>query len=134
MTRTPIRVALTGARGGFGRTFLAQLRSIERMTATQLIDPDVDGVRALLGELGGLADAEAISGHADIRWDEIDVLVEASGRVEAGYRYAADAIAHGVAVVMVSKEIESVAGVSLAAAARERGVGYLPGEDRKSVV
>lgn len=128
MTRTPIRVALTGARGGFGRTFLAQLRSIERMTATQLIDPDVDGVRALLGELGGLADAEAISGHADIRWDEIDVLVEASGRVEAGYRYAADAIAHGVAVVMVSKEIESVAGVSLAAAARERGVGYLPGD------
>ncbi|MDN3445446.1 homoserine dehydrogenase [Microbacterium sp. APC 3901] len=128
MTRTPVRVALTGARGGFGRTFLAQLRSIDRMTATQLIDPDVDGVRTLIADLGGLPDAEPIPGHDDVRWDEIDVLVEASGRVEAGYRYAAEAISRGIHVVMVSKEIESVAGVSLAKAARERGVGYLPGD------
>lgn len=127
-TRAPIRIALTGARGGFGRTFLAQLRAIDRMTATQLIDPDVDGVRALIDDLGGLPGAEPIPGHDDVRWDEIDVLVEASGRVEAGYRYAAEAIARGIHVVMVSKEIESVAGVSLAQAARAKGVGYLPGD------
>ena len=128
MTRAPIRVALTGARGGFGRTFLSQLRSIDRMTATQLIDPDVDGVRTLIADLGGLPDAEPIPGHDDVRWDEIDVLVEASGRVEAGYRYAAEAIERGIHVVMVSKEIESVAGVSLSRAARAKGVGYLPGD------
>jgi predicted homoserine dehydrogenase-like protein len=126
-----VRVALTGARGGFGRTFLAQLRAVPRLVATQLIDPDTAGVRTMLDELGFDVDGAApvlVPDAERIDWSSIDVLVEATGRIDAGYDYAATAIAHGVHVVMVSKEVESLAGVSLAAAARDAGVRYLPGD------
>ncbi|MCS5728218.1 homoserine dehydrogenase [Herbiconiux moechotypicola] len=128
-----VRVALTGARGGFGRTFLAQVRAVPRLVASQLIDPDTVGVRTMLDELGfGPEGSEGVptlvASAADIDWDSIDVLVEATGRIDAGYDYAATALAHGVHVVMVSKEVESLAGVSLAADARAAGVFYLPGD------
>lgn len=134
-----IRVALTGARGGFGRTFLAQVRALPRLVTTQLIDPDTAGVQQMLDELefsGARSSAAAAPAAApalvpsidDVDWSAVDVLVEATGRIDAGYDYAATAIAHGVHVIMVSKEVESLAGVSLAAAAREAGVRYLPGD------
>ncbi|OII38043.1 homoserine dehydrogenase [Curtobacterium sp. MMLR14_010] len=122
-----IRVALTGARGGYGRTLLAQLRSVPDMTPTVLVDPDVAGVRAMLADLG-VADVAVVPDLGDIDWDVVDVLVEATGRVAAGVAYAEAAIAHGAHVVMVSKEVETVAGVALAAAAASAGVRYLPGD------
>ena len=129
---TPVRVALTGARGGFGRTFLAQVRAVPRLVVTQLIDPDTAGVATMLDELGFGVDAReraALVASADaVDWADIDVLVEATGRIDAGYDYASTAIAHGVHVVMVSKEVESLAGVSLSAAATAAGVRYLPGD------
>jgi predicted homoserine dehydrogenase-like protein len=128
-TATAVRVALTGANGGFGRTFLAQVQAHPRLVATQLIDPDTAGVQRMLDELGAAASETTLVASADaVDWSAIDVLVEATGRIDAGYEYAATAIAHGVHVIMVSKEIESLAGVALAAAAREAGVRYLPGD------
>lgn len=144
---TPIRVLLTGANGGYGRTLLDQLRRLPQMSATQLVDPDTAGVQRMLLDLGVAHDAIAvttsaaetasavaaskvavIADAAAIDWDSVEVLVEATGRVEAGYSYADTALNSGVHVVMVSKEIESVAGVALSAKAREKGLRYLPGD------
>ncbi|MDQ1082458.1 MULTISPECIES: homoserine dehydrogenase [Microbacterium] len=143
----PIRIALTGANGGYGRTLLDQLRRLPDMRAVQLIDPDVDGVRAMLADLGVPADGVTTVGDAadtaaaveagrvavvadaaHVSWHHVDVLVEATGRIDAGYAYADAAIGAGVHVVMVSKEVETVAGVALSARARARGVRYLPGD------
>ncbi|GLJ80185.1 homoserine dehydrogenase [Microbacterium imperiale] len=142
-----IRIALTGANGGYGRTLLDQLQRLPDMTAAQLVDPDVDGVVRMLTALGvsedgfvhaaSVAEAAAavdagkiavIGDGAHIAWTHADVLVEATGRIEAGHAYAEAALDSGTHVVMVSKEIESVAGVALSARARERGLRYLPGD------
>jgi len=123
----PIRVALTGARGGYGRTLLAQLKAVGDMTPAVLVDPDVDGVRAMLAELG-LSGIPVVPDGSAVDWSDVDVLVEATGRVGAGVGYARAAIGHGCHVVMVSKEVETVAGVALAREAAAAGVRYLPGD------
>jgi len=144
---TPIRILLTGANGGYGRTLLDQLRRLPDMTATQLVDPDVAGVSRMLHDLGVADDLIAVpttaaetaaavsagkisvvASASAIDWNSVDVLVEATGRVEAGHAYADTALESGVHVVMVSKEIESVAGVALSAKARDKGLRYLPGD------
>ncbi|WP_092501924.1 homoserine dehydrogenase [Agrococcus jejuensis] len=144
---TPIRVALTGANGGYGRTLLDQLRRLPDMESVQLIDPDVAGVGRMLADLGvdpatvatpATSDETAaavaagriavLADGAAIDFASIDVLVEATGRIDAGHGYADAALEHGTHVVMVSKEIESVAGVALAAKARAKGLRYLPGD------
>ncbi|GAA0962687.1 homoserine dehydrogenase [Frigoribacterium faeni] len=144
---SPIRILVTGANGGYGRTLLDQLRRLPDMTATQLVDPDVAGVSALLVDLGvtdeGIATpsspAETAAALAEgriavladgsaIDWSGVDVLVEATGRIDAGHAYASTALENGTHVVMVSKEIDSVAGVALSRTAREKGLRYLPGD------
>jgi predicted homoserine dehydrogenase-like protein len=128
---TVTRVAVTGAAGGYARTLVAQLARTPDMTATQLVDPDSGAVRTMLADLGVPAGDDApraVAGIEDVDWDAVDVLVEATGRVDVGTAYARAAIAHGVHVVMVSKEIETVAGVTLAAEAAAAGVRYLPGD------
>lgn len=140
-------MALTGANGAYGRTFLAQLPLTPEIVPAILVDPDVDGVLQLLAELGlpsenaivcsdmdetkrtvaegGIA---LVAGIEAIHWGSLDVLVEACGLISHGTRYARDAIANDVHVVMVSKEVDSVAGAALFARAAERGVSYLPGD------
>ncbi|MFI2490470.1 homoserine dehydrogenase [Promicromonospora kroppenstedtii] len=146
-TRGPLRVALTGANGGYGRTFLAQLALTPEIRPAVLVDPDVAGVRRMLDELGVPADRVAEStdpattarlveqdhialvASADaLDWTGIDVLVEACGRVPAGFGYAAAALDHGTHVVMVSKEVDTVVGVELGARAVAKGLSYLPGD------
>ncbi|MFE7507429.1 homoserine dehydrogenase [Promicromonospora sp. NPDC057488] len=146
-TRGPLRVALTGANGGYGRTFLAQLALTPEIRPAVLVDPDVAGVRRMLDELGVPADRVAESADpattarlveqdhialvasADaLDWAGIDVLVEACGRVPAGFGYAAAALDHGTHVVMVSKEVDTVVGVELGARAAAKGLSYLPGD------
>ncbi|ACU37612.1 SAF domain-containing protein [Actinosynnema mirum] len=124
--RQPVRIALTGANGGYGRTLLAQLRSTPELVPALLVEPDADGMRRTLAELG--LDAGAITDGSDVDWSGVDVLIEASGKVAAGTGYATAALEHGVHVVMVSKEVDTVAGVALAARAAEAGLRYLPGD------
>ena len=47
-----VRYALTGAKGGFARTLLAQTRLIDRLVPAALCDLDVAGLRAMCVELG----------------------------------------------------------------------------------
>lgn len=144
--QAPIRVALTGACGGYGRTLLAQIARHPDIVATQLIDPNIEGLHAMLADLG-ITEPQRVTNAPDatasamaegalalidrgeaIDWQGFDVLVEATGRVGIGYRYARQAIDHGRHVIMVSKEVETVAGVALARQAAEQGVRYLPGD------
>ncbi|WP_226832494.1 homoserine dehydrogenase [Brachybacterium sp. FME24] len=144
--RSPIRIALTGANGGYGRTFLAQLASTPEILPAVLVDPDLDGVFAMLEDLGlagratvsdtpertaqivadgGIAVVTAADG---IDWDSLDVLVEACGKVPHGTAYAATALERSTHVVMVSKEVDTVAGVALHTRAAAAGLSYLPGD------
>jgi predicted homoserine dehydrogenase-like protein len=138
-----VRFALTGARGGFSRTLLAQVPAIPWLEATILCDLDPEGVMALLAELRfpkGAAvlceDMEAartvgaegriavVRDHALLAAVPHDILVEATGQPEFGARMALDAIGRGAHVAMVSKETDSVVGPHLNRLAAERGLVY----------
>ncbi|MGI6877969.1 homoserine dehydrogenase [Microbacterium sp. gxy059] len=144
--REPIRIALTGAKGGYGRTFLAQLARTPDIVPAVLVDPDIAGVRTMMAELGAdrplrecagadelahavdAGETALVAGLDAIDWTRVDVLVEACGRVPFGAAYARAALESGTHVVMVSKEVDTVAGPELDALAAERGLRYLPGD------
>ncbi|UWM49016.1 homoserine dehydrogenase [Streptomyces carpaticus] len=145
-TRETVTYALTGARGGFARTLLAQTRLTADVRPAVLCDLDTEGVLALGAELGlpaegpgsltvvtdraGL-DAARAAGRTAVVADvallaeaSYDILVEATGNPAVGYRAARTALAGGRHVAMVSKEVDSVSGVELAALAARHGVVY----------
>lgn len=137
-----VRYTLTGAKGGFARTLLAQTRLMPRLVPAALCDLDVPGLRALCEELGfpaarlrecstaaevaaAPADTTLLLADADLLRDvPHDILVEATGNPKVGLRVARDAIEAGRHVAMVSKEVDSVAGVTLARLATAKGVVY----------
>jgi predicted homoserine dehydrogenase-like protein len=137
-----VRYALTGAKGGFARTLLAQTRRMPKLTPTVLCDLDVPGLRALCLELGfdetalvecadaaavAAAPADAVLLVADVSLmahARYDILVEATGNPAIGYRIACKAIDAGRHVAMVSKEVDSVAGIALSRRAAAKGVVY----------
>lgn len=140
----PVRFALVGARGAYARTLVAQALRARRTEAAVLCDLDLSGLRAMCLELGcpedRLVEVTDVSGLADANRNhqvalvadlhllsaaDIDVLVEATGSPVNGLLAARRAIAAGHHVVMVSKEVDSVCGVVLAAEARRAGVRYL---------
>ena len=133
----PVRVALTGANGGYGRTLLAQLLRTPELIPAVLVDPDVDGLRRTLDELGIPADrvAEAADPAATARLVEQGRIAlfspptpwtgtasTCSSRRPASGRSAlltpTAALNHGTHVVMVSKEVDTVVGVTLGHAPR----------------
>ncbi|WP_250441524.1 homoserine dehydrogenase [Caballeronia sp. AZ1_KS37] len=138
----PVRYALTGAKGGFARTLLAQTRLMARLFPAVLCDLDVAGLRAMCIELGfdeaalvecadaasvAALDAGKIALVADVALvasAQYDILVEATGNPSVGYRVAVAALIAKRHVAMVSKEVDSVAGVSLARLAQRQGVVY----------
>lgn len=123
-----IRIAVTGASGGFGRSLLVQCREIPVIEVVALCDLDTDGVKTLLQELNYNADARLCSdagqakaaqgaGKTAIVADftllnalDVDMVVEATGKPEISIRIAMNALERGVHVGMVSKETDSVAG------------------------
>jgi predicted homoserine dehydrogenase-like protein len=137
-----VRYALTGAKGGFSRTLLAQTRLMPKLFPAVLCDLDVDGLKALCLELGYAADkllvcadaqavtaapADAIVLVADVdlmAGGRYDILVEATGNPAIGYRIARRDIEAGRHVAMVSKEVDSVVGIFLSRLAAKHGVVY----------
>ncbi|MFH8468444.1 homoserine dehydrogenase [Streptomyces sp. NPDC017991] len=136
-----VRYALSGAGGGFARTLLAQTPRIPGLAPAVLCDRDVPGLRTMLSELGypasdltvcGTADevaAAARAGHIALVQDGSllsaapwDILVEATGSPADGYAMAREALTGGRHVAMVSKEVDSVAGLHLADLAKDNGV------------
>ncbi|MGW4034672.1 homoserine dehydrogenase [Streptomyces sp. NPDC004778] len=144
-TAPPVAYALTGAGGGFARTLLAQSLLLPDLHPAVLCDLDPEAVLALCAELGydpgtlvlvsdaaGLRAARAagrtavVGGTELLAHAEYDILVEATGSPSAGFRAARDALRAGRHVAMVSKEVDSVAGVELDRIARAHGVVYTP--------
>ncbi|MFI6347890.1 homoserine dehydrogenase [Streptomyces sp. NPDC050560] len=143
----PVRYALTGAAGGFARTLLAQSRLLPRLAPVALCDLDTDRVVALCAALGHDTGTLAVCDGADavaraaaagliavtadagaLPAADWDVLVEATGRPAAGLATAEAALAAGRHVAMVSKEVDSVAGIHLARTAAARGLVHTPVE------
>lgn len=136
-----IRIALTGANGGFGRTFLAQCLVVPHIDLAVLCDRDLDGLRGTLLQLGFAADglrvcesaadfrragsAVALVADADLlEHAPHDMVIEATGAPEASVVIAEAALGRGAHVGMVSKETDSVVGPWLDRMARARGVVY----------
>lgn len=138
---SPIRVALTGAAGGFGRTVLLALRAHPSQRPSVLCDLDLTALRAQLLALGYPGeDLTACRTAAEVRdavdgggialvatadllaAEAYDVLVEATGVVQVGVRAALAAIDGGRSVVIASKETESLFGRVLAERAAANGV------------
>ncbi|MEU4659290.1 homoserine dehydrogenase [Streptomyces sp. NPDC023723] len=138
-----VRYALSGAGGGFARTLLAQTRRLPGLAPAVLCDRDLPRLRAILVELGhdgerladcadagAVADAVAGGGIALVADAALltaapwDILVEATGSPADGLAMAERALTGGRHVAMVSKEVDSVAGLYLADLAAERGLVY----------
>jgi predicted homoserine dehydrogenase-like protein len=135
----PVTVGLIGA-GKFGTMFLTQVRRTAGMHLVGLADLNVERARSQLKTAGwddgahataSLGDAlksrrTHVTADADalIAFDDIEVIVEATGDPKAGIRFALAAIAHGKHIVMVNVEADALAGPLLARKAREAGVVY----------
>ncbi|MFD1719575.1 homoserine dehydrogenase [Georgenia deserti] len=143
----PVRLAVTGAAGGFARTLLPHARRHRDLVTAVLCDRDVAGLRAVcrqagyaegdLAECGSPADARravergqiALTASIDTLAEvPHDVTVEATGHAATGYAVATAAIDAGRDVVMVTKETQAVAGRRLGALARDRGVRCVAAE------
>ena len=146
--RTPFRSQETVAAGligtgAFGNSFLSQSRSIPRLQVIGVCDLDLDAARAACLRAGWpeealvscTTEAEAARAHdankvvlvedSSLLMDlPMHVLVEATGSPEAGAAHAQDALAHGIHVVMVTKETDCVVGPILSRIAQERGLVY----------
>ena len=136
-----VRIALTGANGGFGRTFLAQCRVAPQVDLSILCDRDVEGLHATLLGMGfpaaalhicaSEAEVRAASGRIalvpDASWLAAaaqDIVIEATGEPEASVAIAAAALRRRVHVGMVTKETDSVVGPWLNRLALDHGVVY----------
>ncbi|WP_410015657.1 hypothetical protein [Sodalis sp. C49] len=124
-----IRLAITGACGGFGRSLLVQCRNIPAIDIVALCDINTQGTRDLLGDLryrhdknrlcgtpAEVAAAQAagetaiISDFALLDALDLDMVVESTGKPDISVSIAVSALKRGVHVGMVSKETDSVAG------------------------
>lgn len=138
-----IRIALTGANGGFSRTLLVQCRAARNIDIAALCDIDLEGTMGMLAALGiggeavricnnsddvrqALAQRQIvlIKDHALLAGVPHDILVEATGQPEVSVQIAIDAIRRGIHVAMVTKETDSVVGPYLNRLALEHGVVY----------
>src|ERR1700693_332221 len=124
----PVRVALIGA-GKFGTMILAQLRLMPGVRLAVLADLDVERAKQAALRAGWAAERFAAAGGASSANDvahsgktalvasgeiaaacDVDVVIEATGFVEAGTLHAHRAIEAGHHVIMVTVEADVVVG------------------------
>jgi predicted homoserine dehydrogenase-like protein len=138
----PIRIALIGA-GKFGTMILAQLGEMYGIHLCVLADLNVDRARAAATRAGwpperfavaespSAANDQARSGRTALVPSgeiaavcDVDVVIEATGFVEAGALHAYRAIEAGHHVIMVTVEADVVVGPILHRMAQQAGVVY----------
>jgi predicted homoserine dehydrogenase-like protein len=136
----PIRLAMSGA-GYMGRGIALQIvRAVPGVELVAIASPDVgQAVAAFSGagrthveriasddELAGALDAGRPGATADpellARADGVEAVIEATGDVEAGARFALAAIEAGKHVVLVNAELDGTLGPALKARADRAGV------------
>jgi predicted homoserine dehydrogenase-like protein len=120
----PVRVALIGA-GKFGTMILSQLRRLPGVELTVLADLDLGRARLAAKRAGWEHERFAIveDGVAAATAD-VDLVIEATGHVEAGALHAYRAIEAGRDVIMVTVEADVVVGPLLYEMAQRNGVIY----------
>jgi predicted homoserine dehydrogenase-like protein len=135
----PVETCVVGT-GGFGRSFLSQARHIPLVNCRVAVDVDAATAAAGLAAAGfGPASIARCDTAAAAReaWNSglaiaagsldvvvglpLDMLIEATGRPDAGARHAELALERGLDVALVSKEVDSVVGPGLARLAAARG-------------
>jgi predicted homoserine dehydrogenase-like protein len=123
----PVRAALIGA-GKFGSMFLSQVPHVPGLEVPVIVDLDPQRAKDACRTVGW--DAERIAATtfpteaAKATFEDIEVIVEATGNPAAGIRHARAAIAAGKHIVMVNVEADVLAGPLLAKEARQAGVVY----------
>jgi predicted homoserine dehydrogenase-like protein len=141
-TAAPLRVALIGA-GKFGTMILAQLRRLPGVELAVLADLDLQRALAAAERTGwererfvtaaGVGDANDVArgGRTAVLADgasaataDVDLVIEATGNVEAGALHAYRAIEAAHDVVMVTVEADVVVGPLLHRHAARNGVIY----------
>ncbi len=135
----PIRVVVIGA-GKFGTMFLSQIRRTPGMHLLGVADLSPDRARKALLEtgwpeeqIGATSPAKALAQGSTFITDDsellinaggVEVVVEATGVVEAGICHALAAFDRGRHVVMVNVEADALCGPLLAKKAHAAGVVY----------
>jgi predicted homoserine dehydrogenase-like protein len=138
----PIRIGLIGA-GTFGTTFLNQARIVPGMQVAGVADLDVEKAKQACAAAGWPAEtiemcgspsavnSGAARGRVMVTDDagnligaDLDVIVEATGVIEAGTYHAWTALEAGKHVVMGNVETDALLGHALKRLADERGLIY----------
>jgi predicted homoserine dehydrogenase-like protein len=124
----PVRVGLIGA-GKFGSMFLAQVPATPGLEVTAIADLAPERARAAMVTVGWGTERAArtaivTSGAELATRNDIDVIIDATGKPEAGILHARAAIAGAKHIVMVNVEADVLAGPLLAEEARAAGVVY----------
>ena len=138
----PVRIALIGA-GKFGTMILAQLRLMKGVQLCALADLDVDRARAAAGRANWDGNRFSVAATASAANDiartgktaivpageiaaecDVEIVIEATGHVEAGTQHALRAMEAGRHVIMVTVEADVVVGPMLHRKAQKHGVLY----------
>jgi predicted homoserine dehydrogenase-like protein len=119
----PVRVGLVGA-GKFGSMFLSQVPSIPGLEVAVISETSIERGQAACRNVGWdearITRTKFSDRGRDACLDEsVEVVVEATGRPDAGIAHAIRSIDAGKHIVMVNVEADCLAGWLLAAKARE---------------
>jgi predicted homoserine dehydrogenase-like protein len=135
----PLRVGLIGA-GKFGSMYLAQAKHTPGIHVIAIADLAPDRAHSALARTGwsaervsarsfGAAERDGTTFVTDdslalIGASQIDIVIEATGKPDAGIRHALACCENHKHVVMVNVEADALAGPLLAERAREAGIVY----------
>jgi len=124
----PVRVGLVGA-GKFGSMFLAQVPHLPGLEVAVISETAIERGKQACRNVGWdearIARTKFSDRGRDACLDEsVDVVIEATGRPDAGIAHAIRSIDAGKHIVMVNVEADALAGWLLAERARARGLVY----------